>query len=274
MTRRGILLCGGSGTRLHPLTRAVPKSLLPVANKPMVYYPLSTLMLAGLRSILVITTPHDAPAFQRLLGDGTQWGISLSYATQPEPAGIAQAWLIAADWLDNAPSCLALGDNLLYGAGLREVLMTASARARGATCFGYHVADPRSYGVATVDPATGLVTSIEEKPATPRSNWAIPGLYFVDQLAVPIAAALTPSPRGELEVTDLLRAYASAGPLHLERLSRGYAWLDAGTHDTLLDAGNFIATIERRCGLTVGDPLAIAQSNGWLDTPPASASGH
>lgn len=268
--RRGILLCGGSGTRLAPLTTSVPKSLLPVAAKPMVYYPLSTLMLAGLREILVITTPQDEQAFRRLLGNGSKWGISLDYTTQERPGGIAQAWIIAEEWLADGPSCLALGDNILYGAGLREVLLEAAAIGSGATVFGYHVADPSSYGVAEID-AEGKVLSIEEKPKCPKSNWAIPGLYFVDDYAPDIASRLVPSVRGEVEVTGVLNVYVSRGTLHLRTLSRGFAWLDAGTPDSLLDAGNFIATLERRCGLTIGDPASVAEANGWIDSPAVKA---
>lgn len=260
---RGILLAGGSGTRLAPLTIAVSKQLLPCYNKPLIYYPLSTLLLAGLREVLVITTPGDEQSFRRLLGSGSQWGCAIDYAVQPRPGGIAQAWLIARDWLGGQPSCLALGDNLLYGAGLGDVLRESAfiADGGGAACLGCHVTDPSRYGVAEVGP-DGVVTSLEEKPATPCSNLAVPGLYFVDGEAPAVASRLAPSSRGELEVVDVLRAYLPR--LRLTTLSRGFAWLDCGTPEALLDAGNFVATLERRCGLPIGDPLSVAIANGWV----------
>lgn len=261
--RKGILLCGGSGTRLAPLTTAVSKQLLPIHNKPMVYYPLTTLMLAGIKEILVITIPNDEQVFRRLLKNGSQWGISIDYATQPKPEGIAQAWLVAYLWLDGHPSCLALGDNVLYGAGLGEILRNASSSVLGATALAYHVSDPERYGVVELD-SEGNPDSIQEKPKVPRSNWAIPGLYFVDEKAPSIVANLKPSPRGELEVTDVLIHYLLNADLNIERLGRGFAWLDAGTPDSLLDASNFIACLEKRCGLSIGDPASVALANGWI----------
>lgn len=263
MTRRGILLCGGSGTRLAPLTTAVPKSLLPVANKPMVYYPLTTLMLAGIRELLVITTPQDEQSFRRLLKDGSQWGISIDYATQERPGGIAQAWIVGEQWLEGHPSCLALGDNVLYGAGLGELLRNASANT-GATSLAFHVSDPQRYGVVELD-AEGNPVSINEKPKVPLSNWAIPGLYFVDEQAPEIASSLKPSARGEVEVTDVLCHYLWQSKLSIERLGRGFAWLDAGTPESLLDASNFISVVEARCGLSIGNPASVAEDNGWLE---------
>lgn len=263
MTRRGILLCGGSGTRLAPLTTAVSKQLLPIHSKPMVYYPLTTLMLSGIREILVIATPQDEQAFRRLLKDGSQWGISIDYATQAKPEGIAQAWLVGEKWLDGHPSCLALGDNVLYGAGLGDLLRNASANT-GAIALAFHVSDPKQYGVVELDKDDNPV-SIQEKPKEPRSNWAIPGLYFVDETAPSIVAKMKPSPRGELEVTDVLVNYLLQGKLGIERLGRGFAWLDAGSPQSLLDASNFVSVIETRCGLKIGDPESVAQSNGWLE---------
>ena len=262
--RKGIILAGGAGTRLHPLTYAVSKQLLPVYDKPMIYYPLATLMLAGIREILVITTPHDAPLFHRLLDDGSQWGLDLRYAVQPKPEGLAQAFLIGEDFLDGAPSCLVLGDNIFYGHGLTDILAAAGARRDGATVFGYWVRDPQRYGVAEFD-AAGRVIGLEEKPERPRSHWAVTGIYFYDGQVCELAKTLTPSARGELEITDLNRRYLEQGRLHLERLGRGIAWLDTGTHESLMQASQFIQTIEARQGLKVCCPEEIAYANGWID---------
>ena len=264
MERKGIILAGGSGTRLYPLTRVVSKQLLPVYDKPMIYYPLATLMQAGIRDILVITTPHEQAMFQRLLGDGDEWGIRLEYAVQPEPEGLAQALIIAEEFLDGAPSCLILGDNIFHGGGLREVLRRATAREHGATVFGYWVKDPERYGVAEFD-RDFRVVSIEEKPTRPRSNYAVTGLYFYDDRAPAFARGLSPSARGELEITDLNRLYLEDGSLTLERLGRGYAWLDTGTHESLQQASSFIETIEARQGLKVACPEEIAFLQGWID---------
>ena len=261
--RKGIILAGGSGTRLHPATLAISKQLLPVYDKPMVYYPLSVLMLAGIREVLVINTPHEQALFQHLLGDGSQWGMKIEYAAQPSPDGLAQAFLIGREFLDGAPSCLVLGDNIFYGHGLTQVLRRASAQTEGATVFGYWVRDPERYGVAEFD-ATGKVIGLEEKPAKPRSSYAVTGLYFYDGRASDFAAALAPSPRGELEITDLNRRYLAEGALQLERLGRGYAWLDTGTHESLVEASTYVETIEKRQGLRVGCPEEIAWSNGWI----------
>lgn len=261
--RKGIILAGGSGTRLYPLTQAISKQLLPVYDKPMIYYPLSVLMLAGIREVLVINTPHEQALFKALLGDGSQWGMDIQYAAQPSPDGLAQAYLIGRDFVAGQPSCLVLGDNIFYGHGFTDMLRRADARSEGATVFGYWVNDPERYGVAEFD-AHGRVIGIEEKPAHPRSNYAVTGLYFYDGHASDYAAELQPSPRGELEITDLNRRYLEAGALHLEPLGRGHAWLDTGTHQSLLEASNFIETIEARQGLRVCCPEEIAFGNGWI----------
>ena len=262
--RKGIILAGGSGTRLYPLTQAISKQLLPVYDKPMIYYPLSVLMLAGIRDVLVINTPHEQALFKALLGDGSQWGMDIQYAAQPSPDGLAQAYLIGRDFVAGQPSCLVLGDNIFYGHGFTDMLRRADARSEGATVFGYWVNDPERYGVAEFD-AQGRVIGIEEKPANPRSNYAVTGLYFYDGHASDYAAELRPSPRGELEITDLNRRYLEAGALHLEPLGRGHAWLDTGTHQSLLEASNFIETIEARQGRRVCCPEEIAFGSGWID---------